>query len=437
MFIPAKHTLGYLARTACLVLNVLGLLLPLNAQGSEVPDPKDYQASQMAFTKTPLDPTSISLKEEIKKPIPAIQAKDFQATFSSQIISFFQSMTADESTQKGLASNSINTSEEDRTRQTYLNWSLLAPQSQGQQSPHTDAPGLVHLKNSSKTVLQRNLINKSTVLSSLQSPRFSFNLDFSSLASPTTQVTTKSAPNIRYGLVLKSIDPSEQKFLQAAYTASGHTTDEEMEAFTHAPRARTHWAVAPLTDDSSDANPYAVKIDNEISSVKNDRSFVGDLWNKITLPSPSFTGNLKPVKDNEQAVSNNTGTSKKLPPMVLSLTQKEELYQYNYITNESGKKNEVNHIFNAPISGTFGFSQKTNEKMKPVDTAANGLLFKPGLPSLNIHYLNQEHRFVGDLGYQTGLKKVAFKADTPKGWKPTDFTKSEKEKYTLEYTLGF
>ncbi len=433
-----KHT-GY--SPLAIAMGALTLLsggLPVHAQ--EIPQPVQYQAD-MNFTKE-VRQSEFSLREELKKPVPTSHADGLRQAFDQYVVGFMKALTADDGTYKGLRSNAVDPGAPDRARLTYLQWSVLTPEpsTEAARVNVSESAPMQHLKNSSKTLLQKKLMNQNELLSSLQNPRINFNLDFSAMFSSASPAAPVPRKQVQYGLVLKNIEPSTQKYLQAYYSAATTSTDEELARFVNAPKARTTWGVEPIGPRDDGSNPYRVRLDSRYQNPGEApaQSYVSDLWEWVRLPSPSFNGSLRPTKNNTQTLTSTAeGVSTALPPMTLSLVQKEGLYSYEYLTDGEGKKSAVFHTFSMPLVGTLGLSQRNDEKMKPQSTSLSGLLIGKDLPFVTLNYLNQEQRYTGELAYSYALTKVVFKADTPKGWKGSDFTKNDAEKYTVEYIYSF
>ena len=266
--------------------------------------------------------------------------------------------------------------------------------------------------NESQRVATDSVRERVPAISQLSS--FNFNFDLGGGAQYPEHNSTPAQSRVRYGLIVKDIQPD----MGGVKRASTTTTPEEI---AHAGRARVQWGIGPLQEFED--RPIMTEHSNEN---KTRRSFGG-----ILIPSAKFKGSAR-------AESFNLGGSGQgqLPPWRFDLIQEDRLYNLTYRTQKNPQVGNMEHALNVPLIGSLSVGQRYSERFSQVETSASGLLIDKRLPQVVLHYLHLEERYKAEV--QTTIKgnRVGASARS-KVRGVTDRPDEATEAYSLTFSKDF
>lgn len=242
---------------------------------------------------------------------------------------------------------------------------------------------------------------------------FNFNFDLGSGTSLTESNSTSVHHRVRYGLIVRDIQPD----LGGVKRASTTTTPEEI---AHAGRARVQWGIGPL--EEHEERPIMVE-PNELPA---QRSFGG-----LMIPSARFKGSARAESFNMSG--QNRG---QLPPWRFDLTQEDQLYKLTYRTQKNPQIGNVEHSLNVPLVGSLSLGQRYSETFSQVETSASGVLIDRRLPQVILHYMHLEERYRAEVQTTVRGNKVGATART-KVRGITDRPDEATEAYSLTFSKDF
>lgn len=267
------------------------------------------------------------------------------------------------------------------------------------------------LRESTARQVSSRIMSESALLKAL-SGGMRFNLNFSSFGKKTEAPAPSRAPDIRYGLVLKSIEPSFEGERSAAV---GEFRPEDL---THAGKARPIWGIGPVYQEAA-LTIYRGSYDS--SSQTGWAAFLS------RLPRPDFSGNIVP-----KAAPNLSGGS--LPPMLVTLDQAEGLYRVEYHTGSNFKKESVLHAMSLPFYERMRLGQTFTEEWDVQRVSVENVFNSISGPRLNVHHLTTSERYQSDLLYNFETTQIILTSDAPQAWKPG---KSPDERYEFKIQKSF
>lgn len=315
-----------------------------------------------------------------------------------------------------------------------MSWAALQPQ---EVPPAVAGPSKLQkvttgLNSSFLASAQTQIVSKLTFVQQFKTG-LKFNFSLKKLFSgsddkPATPSTTVSRNNLRYGLILKDIEPDKKAPKSAAI---GSISAEDLH---YAGKAKASYTIGPIYEETN--NPMFNVNLQEYNKDRRSELSTWD-WLKSKAPSSNIQGAILPRTDDPNQAVADSGTSKKLPPLRFSLWQQDNLYTYNYETVDGIKKDKVTHVFAFPLYHTLQMIQERNEGMELTRTTFSGLLLDDKRPLLSMTYLHLEKRYTAELKYERPLVQVYFIADTPPGFKSEKIFKQEKEKYEVRFNRLF
>lgn len=256
-----------------------------------------------------------------------------------------------------------------------------------------------------------------------------FKLDMGQLFSDEEPLKVSPRP-LTYGLVLKDIEPAEHNLMQAAI---GTFSPEELR---YAGKAKASWSIEPMQQSGEHRvfhiSEPTLRASQESRDATDDGviSHFGDWFSGVKSPRPSFGVSIVPgsVPDGTEPVEPSG-----MPDFKLLLKQDDDFYQMEYYSNDAlPDLDKLQHRFTLPIYGSCSLDYRTDRSLALTKASLNGLLMISRAPSVNLHYLNRESRYKGDVSYAGDGYKVTFTADTP-----ANGTADPIKKYEVGYSTLF
>ena len=271
-----------------------------------------------------------------------------------------------------------------------------------------------HIRNDSSRTLGEKVARENDTIQKIQSG-FKFNVDLSpSSKTSLTNANKQSDSQVKYGLVLKEIVKKKEGQLQAAL---GPFDDNALSEY--AGTSEAIWTIGPLSeDDRATIQP---------ASIASEQSNEAELLKGFKIPEAKFGAQLLPNFDQGKS-----------PGAKLSVIQSQGLYELTTNTGRSSKS-DTRHKFKLPLIGEMNIGRQLDHRFEVVETSLNDILVKPNAPKVSLHYLNKEDRYTADANYSIRSYALGFKAETPRGWEPSQnsFMKSKGEKYEVSLAKIF
>lgn len=241
-----------------------------------------------------------------------------------------------------------------------------------------------------------------------------------------TKRNIEPAP-LKYGLVLKNIEPASESVL---YAAQGTFDPAQLD---NAPKATTSWEIKPI-NDSNNRRFFSRSIANT-SFIADSADSSPDLFDRLSeldLPDPDFDLKAAPVSSVDKHLAAKRGgmDSSSMLAMKLSLRQEEGLYKLDYFTQERNDANKYKHNFMMPLYSGLSLSQERNGEFAMVRTSLHNVLFMRHMPTLNLHYLPIENKYNSDLDYKVENHHITFKSEIP-------MNSHNPSKYEVAYSSSF
>jgi hypothetical protein len=228
---------------------------------------------------------------------------------------------------------------------------------------------------------------KSTALPEALRRGISFNLGTSAAA---REVAAPKA--LRYGLIVKNVEPSTESFRLAALPKS---TIDEYAMVHYAPKATIHYEIGPLTDEQDLADSAIVLGETESSN-----------WSK-SLPEFQFRGRI--------AVRGAPTANQIMPPQSILLEQTQGFYALEVHTSHLVHKDAMFHRLRMPLLGSMNLRQERNEKFKNTRSTLENI-YVNGPLALNLDYFGHEKRYQTGLIYQKSLTRIEFYNHLPENY---------------------
>ncbi len=250
----------------------------------------------------------------------------------------------------------------------------------------TAAPGDV--SRSLSTFLGREF-KTSAMPDSLQKG-FSFNLGGAS-----SGVAAAAPSPVRYGLIVTGLEPNPESFRLASLPGQFH---DEFALIPYAPKAKVHYKVGPLPEDSvlHPSSPATPQI--------NPSSFFSQ------LPDWQFRGKI--------ASRGAPTASQILPPQSLTLEQTQGFYAMELQTSQLLHKDAMFHRFRLPLAGNMNFREERNDKFQKIRSTVENI-YSHGPLALNLDYFGNEKRYQTGLIFQKALTRIELYNHLPESIAPT------------------
>lgn len=340
--------------------------------------------------------------------------RPFSSPVKTHVNEFFRRLSNDEATTVSL--RDLNAQNKVLKAQDAVIGEILEKKYEGQGLD----PVKERLAGHSSRLLGQSITDKLGVFAAFQSGlKFDMNLKtlFTSGSTP-----KETAPEIRYGLVLKNIEPSGDSISQAAI---GEFRAEDL---VYAGQAKVSWSIEPIIR-RQEAPMFSVNAPRSRSNMESRDSVLGSLINSISLPEPEFTGHVTPKS---------SGLSNGIPPLKITIEQKQGYYWTEAHSHSNFKKDFLLHGVRMPFYKAAHVQQIFNESFDPEKTSLCNILGEAHRPIVNINFNHPDERFTGDLFMVRKRWIVGFTAEAaPRSNPISDFGKGHGERYEVKVGTDF
>jgi hypothetical protein len=201
-----------------------------------------------------------------------------------------------------------------------------------------------------------------------------------------------ASPTLRYGLIVKNVEPSTEDFRIAAVPM---TMSDDYMLVQHAPKARIQYEIGPLMNE-------AELTDSSIPLAATESS--GWLQG---LPEFQFRGRI--------AARGAPTANQILPPQSILLEQSQGFYAIDIHTSQLLHKDAVFHRIRVPLAGTMTLREERNEKFKKTRSTLENI-YVNGPLALNLDYFGLEKRYQTGLIYQRALTRIELYNHVPESF---------------------
>lgn len=237
---------------------------------------------------------------------------------------------------------------------------------------------------------------------------------------------------IRYGLMVKDIVPAGDGAKLASAGRHNQMTDTGVDEGMHeqmryAGHADVVWTIGPMTEEGSRKLFSEAMV--EPPPAKEPSLLAG------RLPSPSFSTKFEPGNLSSYLTSN-TDPHSKGARMVIA--QDQDFYQYVYQSDVKGRKLSEDHAVKVPVAGAMTVGRRYNDQFEAYETSLCNILVDKRAPSLNVHYLDLQKKYKGDMRVAYNGHQVGMAVEMVPGWRPGDAVlENPGEKYSVDYMVRF
>lgn len=193
---------------------------------------------------------------------------------------------------------------------------------------------------------------------------------------------------VRYGLILRDIEPSEQKHNIAALAS-------DFELAQKAPRARLDYDIGPLPPSDEYAPAFRVNLEDKKAEEKKWTSY---------LPDYHFRGKLssrgKPT------------LAQPIPNQALTLDQADGFYSAEILLANGFHKESVFHRFYLPLYGRARISEEYDENFHPRTVIFQDILYSGPL-AFTLHHILLEQRYQAVFVYNQEHTSIAVNTHVP------------------------
>ena len=214
------------------------------------------------------------------------------------------------------------------------------------------------------------------------------------LGARTSDIATVPSP-VRYGLIVTGLEPNPEPFRLAALPRQYH---DEYALVPYAPKAKVHYKVGPLPDDST--------LDRSIPAVP--RTKMSSFFSQ--LPDLQFRGKI--------ASRGPPTASQILPPQALTLEQTQGFYALELQTSQLLQKDAMFHRFRLPLASNMNFREERNDKFQKIRSTLENI-YSHGPIALNLDYYGNEKRYQTGLIFQKALTRIELYNHLPESISPT------------------
>ncbi|MDQ3233520.1 MAG: hypothetical protein M3Q07_17015 [Pseudobdellovibrionaceae bacterium] len=242
-------------------------------------------------------------------------------------------------------------------------------------SSHITSAKPTDVTRSMSTFLGREF--KSTALPESLRTGISFNI-----GGRAAQPETAATKPLRYGLIVKNVEPSSESFRLAALPA---TTIDEYALVHYAPKAKVQYEIGPFMQeqDLTDSNiPLATT--------------ESTTWLR-GLPEFQFRGRV--------AARGAPTANQIVPPQSILLEQTQGFYALEMHTSQLIHKDAMFHRIRVPLAGTLHLREERNEQFKKTRSTLENI-YVNGPLALNLDYFGLEKRYQTGLIYQHLLTRI-------------------------------
>lgn len=204
-------------------------------------------------------------------------------------------------------------------------------------------------------------------------------------------VVVNSGPAVRYGLILKDIEPSDDELFVAS-----NGLESDYLYFQNAPKAKVEYEIGPITASPLPERPYGVNVGPDAPAPE-------FKW-KSLLPDHRFRGKFSP--------RGMPTAAKPLPDQLLSLSQVQGYYSADVQFVNGFHKESVVHRLNMPLYDRFSIYEELNESFTPTKIVINNYIYK-GAFSTNIEHYILEKRYRAGFFYRAGYTNLEVYLNLP------------------------
>ncbi len=203
-----------------------------------------------------------------------------------------------------------------------------------------------------------------------------------------------SAPRpVRYGLIVKSVEPSDESIRLASLPMS---MSDEYALVQYAPKAKVHYEIGPLMHEQDVADSMI-----PLALTESPSSWMPG------LPEFQFRGRI--------AARGAPTANQILPPQSILLEQAQGFYALELHTSQLLHKDAVFHRVRVPLAGTMTLREERNEKFKKTRSTLENI-YVNGPLALNFDYFGLEKRYQTGLIYQKSVTRVELYNHLPEGF---------------------
>ncbi|WP_141736651.1 hypothetical protein [Oligoflexus tunisiensis] len=232
---------------------------------------------------------------------------------------------------------------------------------------------------------------KSTALPEQLRTGLSFNI-----GGEDSKETVASHRPLRYGLIVKNVEPSTESFRFAAVPM---TMNEDYLLVQHAPKAKVQYEIGPLMPEQDLAESAIPLATTESTSWMNG------------LPAFQFRGRL--------AARGAPTANQILPPQSILLEQTQGYYALEVHTSQLLQKEAVFHRLRVPLLGSMTLREERDEKFKKTRSTLENI-YVNGPLAVNFDYFGLEKRYQTGLIYQKALTRIELYNHLPEGFSEQD-----------------
>jgi hypothetical protein len=191
-----------------------------------------------------------------------------------------------------------------------------------------------------------------------------------------------TARPLRYGLIVKNVEPSEESIRIAAVPMN---MIDEYALVQYAPKAKVHYEIGPL--------PHEPEVADSVIPIATAES---SNWMK-GLPEFQFRGRI--------AARGAPTANQILPPQSILLEQSQGFYALEIHSSQLLQKEAVFHRFRVPLAGRMTLREERDEKFKKTRSTLENI-YVHGPLALNFDYFGLEKRYQTGLIYQKSLTRI-------------------------------
>jgi hypothetical protein len=242
---------------------------------------------------------------------------------------------------------------------------------------------------------------------------------------PANQSPPQDVPDIRYGLIVQDIIPS-----QAPALAALEYDYENRHMYTRP--AKVIYSIDKLSEDRSPRlvlSPVPGTYESEIS-------YVGPAAHVIfKKPSTDFDLNID-AADADESVSSTVGSGS-APGAKVTLTQADGLWSTQLVTKSSATQDNMTHEVKVPVCGEASFTRKFDSSFKAIKTSANNVLGSTSAPKVHVHHLASQNRYAGEFAQKKNSLEWGLVVEPRVGWQPGESVSKTGDKVSIRIANSF
>ncbi|MBC7660195.1 MAG: hypothetical protein H7249_10850 [Chitinophagaceae bacterium] len=220
----------------------------------------------------------------------------------------------------------------------------------------------------------------------------------------TPKVSTITGTPVKYGLILKNIDPADQEMRLASVGG-----EDDLAYFQTAPKAKLQYDIGPI---ALSPVPQTYNF-NQAPDAPSNSSFD---WKSI-IPDHRFKARFSPRGAPTAA--------KPLPDQTMTLEQVQGYYSTEVQFVNGLHKQSLLHRFRLPIHERFNVSEELSESFKPVKLVVSDL-YSSGPVGTTIEHYFMEKRYRAGIYYKQGATTYEIYANAPDNALNDKFKKTQR-----------